>query len=264
VAADLGSLATQLGIENFSVIGKSGGAPHALACAALLPKRVRTAAALVSLAPRDAEGLDWYDGMGAGNTAVYRDMDTQRTADRGSVSWGIAYKRTMRGLRGTVEAIRAGSFINEGLWADAPKADRLILSESRIRKLLQEAFDGAVCSPDNISEGRSVGQMDDHQAFMKPWGFDPYDIVCPTLLWHGMEDVYSPSGHSTWLADRMGRTAIADISLNGGHFGAVEEFPHALTWLARTALYETGRLPDGRWAWADARSAGPGGVGGVQ
>ena len=56
-----------LGIERFFTVGWSGGGPHALACAALLPERVIAAATIASVAPRDAEGLDWLDGMGQEN-----------------------------------------------------------------------------------------------------------------------------------------------------------------------------------------------------
>jgi hypothetical protein len=42
-AADVASVADALGIEQFAVMGHSGGAAHALACAALLPQRVLSA-----------------------------------------------------------------------------------------------------------------------------------------------------------------------------------------------------------------------------
>jgi pimeloyl-ACP methyl ester carboxylesterase len=38
-AADVASIADALGVSRFAVMGHSGGAPHALACGALLPER---------------------------------------------------------------------------------------------------------------------------------------------------------------------------------------------------------------------------------
>jgi pimeloyl-ACP methyl ester carboxylesterase len=64
-AADVASLADALGIEQFAVMGHSGGAAHALACAALLPERVLAAVCGSGLAPYHAEGLDWFAGMGS-------------------------------------------------------------------------------------------------------------------------------------------------------------------------------------------------------
>src|SRR5919201_1547154 len=58
-AGDVISIADALGAERFYVGGWSGGGPHALACAALLPGRVRAVATIGSVAPYDADGLDW-------------------------------------------------------------------------------------------------------------------------------------------------------------------------------------------------------------
>ena len=62
-AFDVAQIADALGIARFAVMGASGGGPHALACAALLPDRVSGVACLAGLAPFDAEGLDWFAGM---------------------------------------------------------------------------------------------------------------------------------------------------------------------------------------------------------
>jgi pimeloyl-ACP methyl ester carboxylesterase len=64
-------IADYFGIDRFSVVGRSGGAPHALACAALLPDRVISAAALSSPAPHDADDLIWTAGMAASNVRAY-------------------------------------------------------------------------------------------------------------------------------------------------------------------------------------------------
>ena len=64
-------IADYFGLDRFSVVGRSGGAPHALACAALLPDRVISAAALGSLAPCDADHLDWQAGMTESNRRAY-------------------------------------------------------------------------------------------------------------------------------------------------------------------------------------------------
>jgi pimeloyl-ACP methyl ester carboxylesterase len=61
-ADDLAAATGHLGWEQFAVWGASGGAPHALACAALLGDRVTRCASVVSPAPFDADGLDWYNG----------------------------------------------------------------------------------------------------------------------------------------------------------------------------------------------------------
>src|SRR3954464_5508133 len=69
--ADVTSVCDALGIERFSVWGISGGGPHALAAAALLADRVIAAASLASVAPYDAEGLDYLEGMGEQNVEEF-------------------------------------------------------------------------------------------------------------------------------------------------------------------------------------------------
>jgi pimeloyl-ACP methyl ester carboxylesterase len=68
---DLAAVTGYLGWERFAVWGASGGAPHALACAARLGDRVTRCASVVSPAPFDAVGLDWYDGMPPGNVEEF-------------------------------------------------------------------------------------------------------------------------------------------------------------------------------------------------
>ena len=71
MAADTLAVLGALGVERFYTIGGSGGGPHALACAALLPERVIAAATIAGVAPADGEGLDWLEGMGAENLAEF-------------------------------------------------------------------------------------------------------------------------------------------------------------------------------------------------
>ena len=70
-AADVTAVCDSLGVERLCVWGLSGGGPHALATAALLPDRVAAAAALASVAPFDAEGLDFSTGMGEENVVAF-------------------------------------------------------------------------------------------------------------------------------------------------------------------------------------------------
>src|SRR6185437_625471 len=66
-AGDVRAICAGLGIGRLAMWGISGGGPHVLACAALLPDLVTAAAALASLAPYGAEGLDFFAGMGQDN-----------------------------------------------------------------------------------------------------------------------------------------------------------------------------------------------------
>ena len=69
-AQDVRAVAAGLGIERLAVWGISGGGPHALACAALLPDLVPAVGGLASIAPWGAVGLDYFAGMGELNVEI--------------------------------------------------------------------------------------------------------------------------------------------------------------------------------------------------
>src|SRR5260370_20586420 len=73
---------SELGIDRMATWGISGGGPHVLACAALLPDLATAAASLASLAPFDAEGLDYFAGMGQDNVDDTRLFLTDEAAAR--------------------------------------------------------------------------------------------------------------------------------------------------------------------------------------
>ncbi|MCB5167107.1 alpha/beta hydrolase [Streptomyces bambusae] len=212
-AQDVAAIADALGLDTFAVVGRSGGAPHALACAALLPGRVTRCATLVGLAPRDADGLDWFDGMTTFNVREY----TSATAAPEELAARLI-------PRSDAIARDPGRLLEE-LRLELTDNDRIIVSDAGLRLMLERNYrEGLRHSP--------YGWLDDIHAFSGPWGFDPADITCPVLLWHGEQDVFSPVGHSRWLARRIPRSTAA-FEPASAHFAAFRALPEILTWLVR-------------------------------
>lgn len=211
VVEDVRAIADSLGLERFAVVGRSGGAPHALACAALLPERVTRGAALVSLAPWDAAGLDWFDGMAASNVLAY----STAAAD----PEGLAESFISRSAEIRQNPVR----LLDDLRRELTDSDRTVVNDAGIRTMLLA----------NYREGlrtSAYGWIDDAIAFCRPWGFDPADIRCPVMLWHGVKDVFSPVGHSRWLAGRIpGATTVLEPA--AAHFDALSVLPTILNWL---------------------------------
>lgn len=103
--------------------------------------------------------------------------------------------------------------------------DRMIVSDAGLRSMLLR----------NYREGlrrSAYGWIDDVLAFSRPWGFDPADIRCPVMIWHGELDVFSPVGHSRWLARRI-PGATTTIEPAAAHFAALRALPDVLNWLLR-------------------------------
>ena len=128
VAWDVKAVADEFGLEQFAVLGRSGGGPHALACAALLPKRVTKAAALVSLAPRGVKGLKWFEGMAESNVDAYTTADKDPEALRALL------------MRATEEITADPESHIAVLTPEMPEADRRIVADENIRADLAQNF----------------------------------------------------------------------------------------------------------------------------
>jgi pimeloyl-ACP methyl ester carboxylesterase len=212
VASDVEAIADSLGVEKFAVLGRSGGGPHALACAAKLPDRVTRAAALVSLAPWRAAGLDWFGGMADSNVDAY----TTAASDPETLSMRLVEAAAR------IQADPASHV--DVLTPEMPEADRRIVADKGVRALLARNFAEAL-------RDSADGWIDDVLAFCSPWGFDVSQIKAEIYLWHGGKDVFSPVSHTRWLAARIPRVHVK-YAPDRAHFGALEVVPEVLAWLA--------------------------------
>jgi pimeloyl-ACP methyl ester carboxylesterase len=212
VAADVVDVLDALGVDRFATWGISGGGPHALACAALLPERCVAAASLASPAPWGAEGLDWLAGQGEANV---KEFD--------AVLAGQATLELL--LRRNATEMFAGTA------ADLREALLTILTPVDQEALTAEFGDYLYSAMERGAAGRIDGWRDDNLAFVAPWGFEPEDIRVPVLLWQGVHDLMVPPAHGRGLAARIPGVE-AHIGEDDGHLTLLRHrVPDVHEWL---------------------------------
>jgi len=190
-AGDVAHLLDSLGIDTAAHVGASGGGPHALACAALLPDRTTAAVSIAGLAPF-VDGFDWSTGM-ASDAAL-------RAAARGRELRAALVEEDVDAFVAADWQALAGPW--SALGADAGAA-------------MAAGQDGAV---------------DDDVAYASPWGFDPATITRPVLLVHGGLDRVVPSSHSAWLLEHLPDAELWTRPRDG-HVSVLAAVPVALDWV---------------------------------
>jgi pimeloyl-ACP methyl ester carboxylesterase len=184
VAEDVTALLAELEADRFLTVGWSGGGPHALACAALLPGRCLAAATVAGVAPYSAEGLDWLDGMGAENVEEFA---AATAGEQPLTAYLSAQVDSLATVRGDQIAAALGDLVSE--------VDRRALSD-------EFADYSAAAFRKAVSAG-IAGWRDDDLAFVRDWGFDLAAVRAPVSIWQGAEDRMVPFAHGRWLADRV-------------------------------------------------------------
>ena len=213
-AKDVSAIADSLGLERFAVWGISGGGPHAISCAALLPDRVVAAASLASPAPYPSQGLDWLAGQGKDNVDEFK----ASMAGPEELCRFLELQRTQL-LRAEPEEIAQ-------MW------------ESLMPPVDKAAYTGELGSflASNMKEGLKSGfdgWRDDDLAFVSDWGFRLSDVSVPLLLWQGKHDRMVPFAHGQWLAEHI-RGAEARLSSEDGHLTLMQRrVPETHAWLLK-------------------------------
>ncbi|GGP77880.1 alpha/beta fold hydrolase [Saccharothrix coeruleofusca] len=191
-AADVARLADALGVDRFAVMGASGGGPHALACAALLPQRVTGVVCLAGIAPF-TEDFDWFAGMVAPG-----------------------------GLRAAMAGREARARYAEEFDPDSFTAADWAALSGTWASLGDDAQRAGATWPG--------GAVDDDLAFVRPWGFDLGAVEAPVLLVQGGRDRVVPPAHADWMASRLRRHELWSRP-DDGHVSVLDACPAAMDWL---------------------------------
>jgi pimeloyl-ACP methyl ester carboxylesterase len=209
VVPDVAALLDVLGARRSYALGWSGGGPHALACAALLPGRTMGAATVGCLAPYAAEGLDWLAGMGQANIEVFRAALAGQAA-----------------LRAFLERV-APAFTTITSEEVTARLGDLVSIPDRAAIAGEAASWLAVVFRESVRNG-IWGWFDDELALVRPWGLDVEDIRIPVAVWQGSQDRMTPAAHGEWLSAHI-PVARAHLLPEHGHLSlGMDSFGHIL------------------------------------
>jgi pimeloyl-ACP methyl ester carboxylesterase len=172
--ADVLELALHLGLEKFAVLGGSGGAPYALACAYRIPKHL-TACVIVSGLGSYNLSKNWLDRRNRNLLFIARHFSWlyrlliwlimgRKINDKSW--WGKNYER-----------------LNQML----PEPDKKIISDLKVKERM-------ICKTVEAFRQGSKGPAHDFELFAKPWGFNLNEISgeLKVFIFHGGSDITVP------------------------------------------------------------------------
>ena len=186
VADVVRSILDELGVDRAATFGHSGGGPHALATAALLPERVTRAAVAASMAPVGRPNFDYFAAQ----------VPLMQEEMHAALAGPQASRDYLRRLTAANPDSPFGAVLTDGDLRVIAEAQPL--AESLTRTLgAQEA-----------STRLEDGYVDDIQALAGNWGFELESITIPVQLLQGTDDLMVAPAHAKWLQDQIPRASL--------------------------------------------------------
>ncbi len=161
---DVEQIMTHFQLSTVSILGYSGGGPHALACAALLPEKIKSLSIVASADPHAESEL--YNLLS---------NDAKKLCD-------IAYSNDKNLIEKEFASIFTSSEdILSNLLANSSACDHNIFSQNNITEMLLANLTEALKQQNNNA-------LYEFATLLTPWNFDLNKITCPVDLWYGSED----------------------------------------------------------------------------
>ncbi len=193
--ADVEQLADYLGLENFAILGVSGGGPYALACALRLAGRISATALVAPLGPV-------AEGAGRAEMNLFARMSFSLARNHPSlytILYGKVLIPLLRRRPTTILSLLQPSA------ADKPVVERPEVC-AQMEVSILEAFRRG---------GR--GALHELGLYARPWGFALHDVTAPVHLWQGDQDGTVPLSMGKYIAEKLPDCRARFLS-GEGHF----------------------------------------------
>jgi len=162
------SLADHLGVDRFTILAVSGGAPHAHALAHLAPERVLAVGICCGLPPPE------HFRRQAGLHPLYRLLLFLEK------HWPWSLRPLLEIFRGALLTLTPAQLLFFARpWMASP--DGIAFREAG-------AVDSLLASVRDAFRQGVTPVLNDARILVQPWGFDPTPSACPTFFWHGEKD----------------------------------------------------------------------------
>ena len=180
-ANDLEVVVDLLGIDEFAMVGLSGGGPYVLASAYALHPRVKAAAVLGGVAP--SVGADAAEGGPVKLTAQLQPL---------LVHLRTPLAVTLSTLVSVLRPLGTPAIMAYGLLS--PEGDRRVVARPEIRAMLLD---------DIFNAGPLHAAVYDLGLFGREWGFAVQDVKIPVRWWHGDADHIIPFRHGQHMVSLL-------------------------------------------------------------
>lgn len=207
-ADDAAALADGLDIDDFAVLGFSGGGPNALAVAAHHPDRVERVALVSTVGPPDAPA----DGADLTKRAL------DAVARRSALLTGALFRLQAVAVDRSDPESLVGQFSDRPLAEFEARTDRPFgpLVAANLREAYRQGTDAAVRET---------------RLFVRDWGVDLAAVSAPVRGWHGDADTNAPPAAAAHLAARLPDAELTRRP-DGDHLSTlVDRRDAALAWL---------------------------------
>ncbi len=205
-ASDISRLADHLHLDRFSVVGISGGGPHAAACARFLPDRVRAAGIVSGVGPLAAPGSE--DEMMGLNRLITRLARRSRY-----LAYPLFLVNASLFRRWPERSIQVTS-------GHSAPSDIDIMRRPAVRSAYIDSYRRAPSTS-------ALAAAQDFSLFATPWGFRLEDIAVPVHVWHGDEDRNVPLAHGRLQAERIPGARLHECP-GQGHLLALDRLEEIL------------------------------------
>jgi pimeloyl-ACP methyl ester carboxylesterase len=219
--ADVLSFAKATQIDQFSVMGLSGGGPYALACAHKLPKGMLQSVGIFAGGPPWEAGrqhMPWFAKLTAWLSNYLPGAFTLLcNGVIGSLRWLLSTGTGTRQLDKILVQSRNKEFTPE----EKEMQDENATTEERRERLLNMAFGG-------FAQGSRAMVQEARLLSAQSWGFKLEDVdYDPVRIWHGSKDMNSPIEMIRYMAKRLPHGIL--IELDDTHFTMARHVVTALS-----------------------------------